>query len=119
MNEDIKAAWVKALRSGAYRQGNGRLRGADDEFCCLGVLCDVVKRDKRTPFHKAWEWFKGLHSWIFGKPGNPTIGSNAFLPGPVQEWVGLETGQVQALMRMNDFERRSFDEIADWIEVAC
>lgn len=119
MNEDIKAAWVKALRSGEYRQGTGRLRSVDDEFCCLGVLCDVVKKDERSPFHKAWHWFKGLSAWIFGKPEDRTAGSNAFLPTAVHEWVGLEAGHTQVLMRMNDFERRSFDEIADWIEVAC
>ena len=35
--------WVKALRSGKYAQTRGRLRriGAE-EFCCLGVLCEVL-----------------------------------------------------------------------------
>lgn len=39
--------WIKALRSGRYKQGVKRLRG-DDKFCCLGVACDI----------------SGLGSWI-------------------------------------------------------
>jgi len=36
--------WVKALRSGNYQQGKGALC-KDNNFCCLGVLCDVIKDD--------------------------------------------------------------------------
>jgi hypothetical protein len=42
-----KAAWVRALRSGKYQQGHGRLRSRSDGtdfFCCLGVLREVVPR---------------------------------------------------------------------------
>lgn len=41
MNPEIKRAWVKALRSGNYKQGQGALR-QHDRFCCLGVLCDLA-----------------------------------------------------------------------------
>lgn len=42
----FKDKWIKALRSGNYKQGNGfllELDGDDDnkEFCCLGVACIV------------------------------------------------------------------------------
>lgn len=41
-----KEEWVAALRSGAYKQGDGGLRCADS-YCCLGVLADVlVKKGK-------------------------------------------------------------------------
>lgn len=43
MNQDIKAQWVAALRSGEYKQGKQRLHHAEgDTFCCLGVLCEVA-----------------------------------------------------------------------------
>ena len=40
-------AWDKALRSGDYKQGVGRLKvsspcGGDIRHCCLGVLCEVA-----------------------------------------------------------------------------
>lgn len=41
MNKDIKRAWVKALRSGKYKQGRKQLRNGNDEMCCLGVLCNL------------------------------------------------------------------------------
>ena len=44
MNKEIKAEWVKALRSGEYKQGGGALHRGD-HFCCLGVLCDIAIDD--------------------------------------------------------------------------
>lgn len=40
----IKDKWLKALRSGRYRQGFGRLRTASGGYCCLGVLSKIQKR---------------------------------------------------------------------------
>lgn len=48
LKPEIKNMWVEALRSGKYRQGNGALRNEHNEFCCLGVLCDLVAPDKWT-----------------------------------------------------------------------
>lgn len=42
MRNVTKEEWVTALRSGEYRQGKGFLRNSDDEYCCLGVLCDLA-----------------------------------------------------------------------------
>lgn len=39
MNKEVKAKWVAALRSGEYKQGKGRLKNINNEYCCLGVLC--------------------------------------------------------------------------------
>lgn len=37
----IKKLWIEALRSGEYKQTQGELRNQDNEFCCLGVLCNL------------------------------------------------------------------------------
>lgn len=42
MKSELKTKWVEALRSGEYTQGKHRLRTKDNDFCCLGVLCDIV-----------------------------------------------------------------------------
>lgn len=43
MDKKLKDKWVKALRSGNYKQGKNKLRSLEDNcFCCLGVLCDVI-----------------------------------------------------------------------------
>ena len=38
MNTDIKTKWLKALRSGEYKQGKQSLRPTEDTFCCLGEV---------------------------------------------------------------------------------
>lgn len=40
MNKRLKAKWLRALRSGEYAQGNGRLKDGK-RYCCLGVLLAV------------------------------------------------------------------------------
>lgn len=42
MKKYIADEWVKALRSGKYKQGRDRLVNETFEYCCLGVLCEVV-----------------------------------------------------------------------------
>ena len=44
MKTEIKEKWLTALRSGNYKQTKGTLR-KNNSFCCLGVLCDIVKDD--------------------------------------------------------------------------
>lgn len=43
MKKEIADKWVAALRSGKYQQGKNVLSANENSFCCLGVLCDVVK----------------------------------------------------------------------------
>ena len=44
MDAKLKEDWVKALRSGAYRQGLGSLNQGSS-YCCLGVLVVVAGLD--------------------------------------------------------------------------
>jgi hypothetical protein len=47
MDAKIKADWIKALRSGEYEQGMGKLQ-VDGKFCCLGVLCELAPNVHRV-----------------------------------------------------------------------
>lgn len=40
LTKEVKERWVKALRSGHYKQGKGRLKTVSG-YCCLGVLADI------------------------------------------------------------------------------
>ena len=42
--KEVLELWVKALESGEYKQGH-QLLNKDNEFCCLGVLCDLAAKD--------------------------------------------------------------------------
>lgn len=50
--KELKAKWVKALRSGEYQQGQGQLCTRTNDgsysFCCLGVLEDVAGKTSRS-----------------------------------------------------------------------
>jgi hypothetical protein len=46
MKKYIAMAWCEALESGEYEQGEGRLRNEQNEFCCLGILCNMHAQAK-------------------------------------------------------------------------
>ena len=120
LKSDIKARWVAALRSGKYKQGIGALRDTDDTYCCLGVLCDIVKDEV------GGEWESISEKLTHYNFVTPTAAHSALLPDSVETYVGLETGDViivslapshisRPVTAWND-EGRTFAEIADAIE---
>lgn len=94
MKQEWKEKWVKALRSGEYEQGREWLK-RNGKFCCLGVLCDISKLS---------EWYEDTY-----------IGLSGALPREVSKLVG-GVGEQNKLVDMNDREKKSFLEIADYIE---
>lgn len=152
MDAGIRAQWAAALRSGEYKQTtgrlnivkadrapDGRLRGAAEGPCCLGVLCEVAVKagaasyadfgdglgDRQTvrAYGPAGLLPNGPASWEV--TSNPESNS-ALLPEAIADWAGLastspewddpETGEMECLTEMNDGKGKSFEEIADAIE---
>lgn len=127
MNPEVKAQWVKALRSGEYQQGIGQLREAD-RFCCLGVLCDLFAKQGGGE----WEVVQAGIAQDFQRfDPREGHGSSFGLPQAAASWAGFETGSilVQAagadrrnfIEALNDgaegLTRHTFLQIADVIEV--
>ena len=114
----VKKLWIKALRSGKYRQGTNALCRRDGhkhlKYCCLGVLCDLaVKSGIAT---------KGSYNEESNKASFEEDETN-FLPKVVQDWAGLKdrTGKFNKGDYSNDLailndDGKSFKEIADIIE---
>lgn len=94
MDEDLKAKWTKALRSGEYPQGQ-RLLYKDGAYCCLGVLHRIAVGE--TP-PSAWSDKPAILKFI----DDP-------LPG------GGEGCAHTRLVAMND-AGKTFAEIAEWID---
>lgn len=135
MNEEIKAQWLAALRSGGYTQGRGALitrKPGHTAHCCLGVLCEIAAD-------------AGVIERSVGvRPGFLAEGSeegvqNGILPEAVRSWAGLtsQTGLLPTEVRvesgsafdedggyelyvelteLNDEAGFSFEDIADVIE---
>lgn len=128
LDPELKAKWLAALRSGEYKQGRYCL-STDNGFCCLGVLCDIVKDDV------GYEWVpgnvslknyfapKGLYSIIDEDLGDPDdhTASSIFIPSDLKfsfvNSVYLDYGDTnKTLSGHNDYNDLSFDQIADLIE---
>lgn len=93
MKKAVKEAWLSALRSGEYKQ-----------HC--GSLCNTFGSDRLMTANK------------FCCIG--VIGSlkklNVCATHDVTDAVGLNIFQTDRLIAMNDIDKKSFPEIADWIE---
>lgn len=77
MNEEIKAQWTAALRSGEYEQGREYL-SSDGKFCCLGVLCDLAVRAGIIEQYTTYTPYTD-----YGQ------GDDEILPSEVAAWAGL------------------------------
>ena len=88
MDKKLKTKWVKALRSGKYKQGRLGLYNSESRgYCCLGVLASVVS----------------------GKRGSNGVYNIGYDPYE-------KVGKSPDLVSLNDDKKQSFSEIADWIE---
>ena len=114
MKKTVMKKWVKALRSGKFKQGKKQLKQTNPQgkvnHCCLGVLCelynDEITKNKKKPLD---------------------FSDELVLPRQVMNWSGLctEEGEFEislttksspvSLSEMNDDGKR-FTTIANFIE---
>lgn len=121
LDPEFKEAWIKALRSGRYKQTTSLLRGEVDVngevgtgFCCLGVACDIVKHDgwSSTRFRDDQDFgteevFDEYSAWVWEDKYNVQNNSTAV------PFVADNT--ATRLAELND-GGDDFEMIADWIE---
>jgi hypothetical protein len=113
VNAEIKAEWLKDLRSGEFKQGRHFLKTLDGEHCCLGVLCEQAVRKGVIP-----PSIPGPSGHSFGTPDDMSVVS--VLPDKVVDWAELSdvnpsAGSTRSLAGLND-SGLSFLEIANLIE---
>ena len=124
MNPEIKKEWTERLRSGIKKQGNGllkrRLPDGTFEYCCLGVLSELVDPgSEREPIDTTYP------------PGSLEFDGYVYLLSPkIAEAAGLEHrdphirvgDKVYGLSDLNDgledgsLKPFTFDQIADLID---
>lgn len=121
MNPEVRAQWVAALRSGKYKQGVGRLKreasgfgpGDGEEFCCLGVLCDIQPPEVGH-WVKIWD---GVDYVLNGLPkANYGVSNAAEIPAILREKLGIDAEKQSRLISLNDRDHANFNEIANYIE---
>ena len=113
MKQEIADLWTKALESGQYAQTTGILHKKtklNDSFCCLGVLCDLARRENVVSAHSI-----GDDDYVmYGKEQ-----AVAQLPAEVFEWAGIKTDGdlLNELVHLNDFVKVPFVGIAEFIRL--
>lgn len=111
MDAKLKEKWVTALRSGKYEQGTGIMKSGNN-FCCLGVLCEI---DPDT------NWDEEHNGYVYNKCPKETLTTQLDDRDGNTEHTLLEKYNISIemqdlLINMNDYQKFSFDEIADFIE---
>lgn len=114
--QEIKTMWLEALRSGKYRQAQGRLQRQTENgigFCCLGVLCDLEV--KRTP-SSFWEQTQSTSEIVYSFKTDPSdYGISGFLDYATIKRLDMTELFQNKVADMND-AGASFADIADVIE---
>lgn len=111
MKKKIKLAWIKALKSDNYKQGHMGLRNYKNEYCCLGVLCDIYDKNFKRDSELGWDK-SGKKNGQYRYDNEPL-----HLPTVVREDVGLSVAETDKLMDLNDADLKTFEEIAKWIKI--
>ncbi len=92
--------WVQALRSGRYKQAEGRMHESSrllwqrDTFCAMGVLYDLYLQSSGE------QWSKGTQG---------RVSADALV------WAGI-TRELEETVVMHNDQGRSFEDIASIIE---
>lgn len=104
----MKAKWLKALRSGEYKQGRELLKTKDGKYCCLGVLAEINGHLKENGCVLLEYVVEHRPSQIYTAGILDTDGGS---------WRNDVQGTVlEQAMEMNDSFEHDFNSIADYIE---
>lgn len=107
MDPITKNFWIFALRSGKFTQGNTFLKKNENgkfKHCCLGVLGEICGVKEEKSEHSPY------YDFVFSKRNKKEY----FLKAGFQN---LSSSVQKKLAELNDTNKFSFDEIADWIEL--
>lgn len=115
MDPEVKQLWILGLLSNRYLQGRGAMRRKNtlgDQYCALGVLCQLHAEETNTP----WEYINKKYSYL---------GYQLYLPPAVSEFAGLRPGahipvvvgcKRASIIDINDDQELTFKEIAEIID---
>lgn len=125
MRQDILKRWLEKLRSNEYKQCKSYLcrvsPGPELSYCCLGVLCDIVKDDIGLQWEQE-RFYANINRQCYSLPSeviqycdldsnNPTVQ----IPEGHRIRKGLSDCKT-TLANLNDSYGLNFKEIADIIE---
>lgn len=128
MDKKLKTKWLRALRSGKYKQAIGGLTSVNTNtgkvigHCCIGVLCKVADVfEQKLKYNNVDRCYDGNLMY-----GRGDTSDTAFLPQGAAYRLGLTSEMQDLLAKMNDGvvkhtvkgrrKSHTFKSIADFIE---
>lgn len=107
---DFIQKWIKSLKSGKYKQGEGCLKDNKNQFCCLGVACDILGKEYNAgQFNKNNDFICVDESSKY-YDYDELSGSDSFLPEDIADklkthyegLIGLSKTRAVKLTSLND-----------------
>jgi hypothetical protein len=124
MNKELAAKWVKALKSGKYKQTTVVLSSGLDliggklvihnkregvQYCCLGVLCRVAEK---MPEFK--DYAETIREGVVDEANlNFTVRRPGKRGALFIRKIGMTDAQEEIFINMNDMAKSTFAEIAE------
>lgn len=120
--------WTAALRSGNYTQGRYRLRSGTEnpEYCCLGVLCDLIDPNGWSNDDLKYDLLPGEYVWLAPeeliKQRSYNTSSLYRVPGALLVQNKIDQIELSFLNDGNRFidpdvkKPATFNDIADFID---
>jgi hypothetical protein len=121
VNWDAVAKWRDELRSGKYKQGNGRLKKKNNTYCCLGVLVEgVCKMEAASSRGDHYQYSCGVAG--LDRVTKNSLGFSGDHPSNVM-FFPYPSDNIYAVYgytawELNDALHATFDEIADLLDIA-
>jgi hypothetical protein len=113
LDPEFKRQFVAALRSGDYQQGESWLRkllpDGTFSYCCVDVGCNIRSQRKGWRARETLDRDSGDYITVFDWKSGSDAGLTTGL-----DWLDDDTFHL--LATFNDVEKKSFSEIADWVE---
>ena len=112
----VKRDWLKALRSGKYKQTQNTLYDPHSKgFCCLGVLCEVTGTKRKNLGYRSMPQSAGVFEDVTPE-GDEIPKSLRSFDNKEAAWSVLYNGKMTPLSVLNDSKGLNFKQIADIIE---
>lgn len=116
MRKEIAKKWIKALRSGKYKQGQDYLKQynskGEPRHCCLGVLCELYNNTMKKN-HKKTLYTKDIDHHDIKVTLFDTY--DGVLPTVVKKWAGMSdvVGNFSVIEKDGSFKDYSLTEMND------
>jgi hypothetical protein len=129
MNQTLKEKWIQTLESNTYQQGQGflcyrksnipqsKLKDIQEDtlYCCLGVLCEIVKNDLQLTKTPAADPLHSNYIYTINANKQSSKEFDQFLPASMEQLLGISSSCQTHFADLND-EGLSFKEIAKVIK---